>query len=210
MHILYNILQPEKIDTVTELRWLAELTAEKQQSVQCYRLRDDRLRSLAGLQLLKHALQLMGYSQFRLTELISTEYGKPGIPYPADFSISHSGMLCCCVVTRKGAVGIDVERLREVNPQLGKKYLFPDDKLPRDNLTLLRHWTCKEAVLKATGEGLHGNLRAISIIEEDTRLFADYHQQRWCLTPLALAEGYVAHLASAQCPESITMEIVSL
>lgn len=209
MRILYNILQPEKIDAVTEQRWLAELALDKQQAIQRHRHRDDRLRSLAGLQLLKCAMQQQGYDQFALSEIDFPEHGKPTIPYPVDFSISHSDQLACCVVSQQGAVGLDVERLREVNPALGRKYLF-DDNTPHDNLTLLQHWTCKEAVLKACGEGLRGKLQAITITHDQSQLLAHYHAQTWYLYPLLLPTEYIAHLACASTVTELQLEDCSL
>lgn len=210
MRILYNKLQPEKIDIFTEQRWLAELPPEKQNKVSRLHRRNDRLRSLTGLQLLKYAMQDLGFSDFSLTETDFAKQGKPTVPYPVDFSISHSSLLSCCVVSRQGAVGVDVERVRDVNPDLGKKYLLSDKDTPGDTLNLLQRWTCKEAVLKATGEGVFGNLRAITISTNGTQLLADYLDQRWYLYPLQLADEYVAHLACAQAANSLHIEECSL
>lgn len=96
---------------------------------------------------------------------------KPALPAPAPlhFSYSHTDGLALIAFTTEGAVGVDVERLGADRDFAGvaKRYFTPEehaafDAAPpgRQEETFLNLWTAKEALLKATGEGLRGLERA--------------------------------------------------
>jgi 4'-phosphopantetheinyl transferase len=95
-------------------------------------------------------------------------FGKPeitGLPDhgPLYFNASRSGALVVYAVTSASPVGVDVERLR---PVLEFEYIasrfftrFEADMLltlapDRRMETFLACWTCKEAFVKATGDGI--------------------------------------------------------
>ncbi len=90
--------------------------------------------------------------------------GKPRLGEDAQvsFSLSHSGALAAVAVTRRAAVGLDIEMLgREVTPGVIRRALAPDEQdavarvgRERRAEAFLRHWTAKEAYAKATGAGL--------------------------------------------------------
>lgn len=93
-------------------------------------------------------------------------HGKPrlGEPYGAlEFSLSHSGDRVALAVARGVPVGVDVERLAPERDRgsLAAAVLSAAEQetmaaLPqaRRGAALLRYWTRKEALLKATGDGL--------------------------------------------------------
>jgi 4'-phosphopantetheinyl transferase len=80
-------------------------------------------------------------------------------------SASHAGDRVAVAVSTRGTVGIDVEppRARPLSRALLRRtlgqgeleYLLGLPESPRRR-EFLRIWTAKEAILKATGEGLHG------------------------------------------------------
>lgn len=79
------------------------------------------------------------------------------------FNLAHSGELALVAVARGLEVGIDCERLREVNEfeRLAERYFHPAETKellaapPAGRLlNFLRCWTAKEAVLKACGTGI--------------------------------------------------------
>jgi 4'-phosphopantetheinyl transferase len=92
-------------------------------------------------------------------------YGKPAVAADStlDFNLSHSGNRALFAFCRKGRVGVDLEALDgDVDVMaLAKRYFHP-----RETMALLQLpqglrrpaffacWTRKEAVVKATGEGL--------------------------------------------------------
>ncbi len=93
-------------------------------------------------------------------------HGKPRLSEGADaieFSLSHSGERVVLAVARGVPLGIDVERLA---PERDRASLAPmvlsaaeqsvmaTMPVAKHNEALLRYWTRKEALLKATGDGL--------------------------------------------------------
>ena len=104
------------------------------------------------------------------------EYGPRGKPRLAAtslrFNLSHSHDLAVLAVTHGRELGIDVERIRDtvaVTP-LATRFFSPAEcaaleALPVDERRpgFFRLWTRKEAYLKATGEGVSRELRAIDV-----------------------------------------------
>ena len=93
------------------------------------------------------------------------DHGKPrllpGLP-PLEFNLSHSEGLALIAATRDRSVGVDIERIRDM-PDAGHRpdVLFVGGKRgpsischwPTGGCVLYC-WTRKEAVIKASGEGL--------------------------------------------------------
>ena len=99
--------------------------------------------------------------------------GKPrltyrdGRPQPLHISISHAGGLAVAAICEHGPIGVDVEHIEMRRPLLpiARRFYSPEEcaqleACAADERTALFHqwWTRKEAVLKATGEGLRGGL----------------------------------------------------
>lgn len=112
-------------------------------------------------------------------------HGKPRLtcnPALLAFSLSHSGdRVVVAVVPRAAPVGVDVEALVAPADPVGlsRLVLSPAERAafdlvdPRDRGdALLRFWTRKEAVVKATGDGLNEPLTNLTVTapEQDPRL----------------------------------------
>lgn len=121
--------------------------------------------------------------------------GKPllaGVNGPA-FNLSHSGSLAVVAVCARETVGIDIERLRgRPREQLLARVLSPEEQeavracAPAEReRAFLRHWTAKEACVKARGTGITDDLNALWIIDALERPAArglgmeDLHLQRY-------------------------------
>ena len=92
------------------------------------------------------------------------------------FNVSHSGGVALIAFARGCAVGIDVERVRDVGSldQIAQRYFHGLETSAIQELSgaernagFLRSWTAKEAILKAIGTGILGDLAdfAVSIDE---------------------------------------------
>jgi len=93
-----------------------------------------------------------------------TVAGAPGF----SFSVSHSGALLAVAVVHGAQVGVDVEEVRPRRhlDRLAARVLTPAEHARWEALpaearldAFLRHWTEREAYLKAIGLGLRGPLR---------------------------------------------------
>jgi 4'-phosphopantetheinyl transferase len=105
--------------------------------------------------------------------LTTGPHGKPQLPGGAlHFNLAHSGPGAVLAVARHGPVGVDIETARtaDLAERLAPRVmsgveiaafdaLSPDARPP----AFLRAWTCKEAYVKATGEGLSFPLPCITV-----------------------------------------------
>jgi 4'-phosphopantetheinyl transferase len=107
------------------------------------------------------------------------------------FNVSHSGELAVIGFARGCEVGIDVEELRDVGhlEQIARRFFHPTETsavlaAPESARTLafLRCWTGKEAILKALGTGIVGNLA-------DFQVPIDDGWQGWIDCPIGLPSG---------------------
>ncbi len=100
------------------------------------------------------------------------DHGKPrieGLPASHDpalsFNLSHSGDLAVLAVSRDGEVGVDVERVRDIDLRIARRYFTGREaeeiaaaESSHQLAAFFRVWTAKEAVVKATGEGIRRGL----------------------------------------------------
>lgn len=98
--------------------------------------------------------------------------GKPILADGAlEFNLSHSGELALLAVSRDLHVGVDVERPRSFRKEAGLAQRICSAR-ELEHLThaeqedeLLRLWVRKEAVVKATGEGLVHAINEIDVLD---------------------------------------------
>jgi len=136
--------------------------------------------------------------------------GRPrldGIP-DLDFNISHTEGMALIGVTRTGRIGVDIEREdRTVNADgLARKFLTLAEQATLASLAeaarrgrFLRYWTCKEAMSKATGDGLSAPFRRIEVRLADTiepvAGPAPYEPSSWRLHAVDVPAGFLGTLA---------------
>ncbi len=136
--------------------------------------------------------------------------GRPrldGMP-DLDFNISHTEGMALIGVTRTGRIGVDIERVeRTVNADgLARKFLTPAEQATLSSLAeaarrgrFLRYWTCKEAMSKATGDGLSAPFRRIEVRLADTIELAagpaPYEPPSWRLHAVDVPAGFLGTVA---------------
>lgn len=191
------------------------LSPDEQAKADRFRFERDRRRAIVRRAALRHILA--GYVEIAPAEL-SFRYGPQGKPRLAEpfcesgreFNLSFSGELALCAVARR-PLGIDLEQERPVkNAALVAKHFFTPDEIalqnaaPDANQVFLRHWTRKEALIKATGSGLSvplngfdvswlpdGSPRRVSLPDAAGLLTT------WWLSDLPAEGGWLAALATA-------------
>ncbi|SNR57166.1 4'-phosphopantetheinyl transferase [Haloechinothrix alba] len=203
------------------LRHLDEIELGRYHS---YRLDADRRRFLTGRVLAKHAVgERLGVPPETITldatcSSCGKPHGKPTVPAatspgePLELSITHSGDWVGVALAQGVPVGLDVESpagrsAESVDGLVG--YTLADseratiatlDPAERER-AFLRYWARKEALMKATGQGLRLGLQdmIVSAPWEPARLHAAPEQamtpQRTFLTDLAGSGDYPASLA---------------
>lgn len=136
--------------------------------------------------------------------------GRPQLATDAgiDFNVSHTGGVALIGIARAGRIGVDVERAdRDVRADgLARKFLTTAEQatlaaLPEAErrARFLRYWTCKEAMSKATGDGLSAPMRGLEVrLADGIELAwgpAPYEPARWRLHAVVVPDGYLATLA---------------
>lgn len=91
-------------------------------------------------------------------------HGKPTVP-GVEFSMTHSGDRVGVAVSEVGPIGLDVEELRDLADvdALAGHALSPAEPRPSSAAAFLQVWTRKEALLKATGDGLSSPMNTITL-----------------------------------------------
>ncbi|MBK9117507.1 MAG: 4'-phosphopantetheinyl transferase superfamily protein [Betaproteobacteria bacterium] len=139
--------------------------------------------------------------------------GERGRPYAVDaggldFNVSHTAGVALIAVANDVRIGVDIERGdRQLNVDgVARKFMAPDEQrrlgaLAQDarRRALLRLWTCKEAMSKATGDALAAPFRRMSVaIDGGLRLAngpAPYRPDAWRLEAVAAPGAFLATVA---------------
>jgi 4'-phosphopantetheinyl transferase len=136
-------------------------------------------------------------------------HGRPQLDAAAgiDFNVSHTTDMALIGVSRESRIGVDIERADRVihSPRLARRILTDreraalpatDDAIRR---RILRLWTCKEALAKATGDAMSAPFGRLDIATEPALQLIDgpppYHPRDFVLFPASVPDEYVATVA---------------
>lgn len=197
----------------------AELTPQEQQRRRAYGQQGDRDRFTVGTALLRrlvtHETGVGDVAVVRACSRCDQAHGRPRIAgLDVHVSISHSDQVVAVALSHDAAVGVDVERIapRDVEG-LGPIVLDPIEPAARPG-DFYRYWCRKEAVVKATGDGLRVPLRevVVSPAHEPPALLAYEGRARPCaMADLDLDPGYAAAVVGlAAGPLNVTLDHVLL
>ena len=149
-------------------------------------------------------------------DFVYGEKGKPSLAPGSgagelDFNLSHSSELALLAVTRKGELGVDVERLRPMpdGEAIAERFFSRPERevlrgVPAEqkDQAFFLCWTRKEAYVKATGDGLSMPLSRFEVSLEpgsEARMRSldgdPAKGAAWSLRHLEPAPGYVGALA---------------
>ncbi|GAA1037768.1 4'-phosphopantetheinyl transferase superfamily protein [Virgisporangium ochraceum] len=95
-------------------------------------------------------------------------HGRPMLPGTGlHASITHSADVVGLALTRVAPVGLDVERISEIDvASLSRSVLHGSERAP-DLPSFFTYWTRKESVTKATGDGLRALLTGVRVSGPD-------------------------------------------
>ena len=198
----------------------AEVAAAKGLVTEAERVRADRYLRAADrvsflLQRAALRVQLAAYLGLADPCAVEFELGERGKPRvrgvagvgPIEFNASGSGEVGLMVFSRGVAVGVDVERHREIDElEIARNFFSAEEKeelasLPVDarRAGFFNAWTRKEAFIKATGEGLYYSLErfAVSLAPGAPAVLRRVEGEAgpaaaWTLVALPMEAGYAA------------------
>lgn len=192
------------------------LASSERARAERFRFERDRARFIAARGQLRMILGSYASVDPCALEFTYGPFGKPSLspPFNADalkFNLSHSGELALIAVTRDRDLGVDVEEIRQLDDAeaIAGRFFSPRENvvlraLPEaERLEAFFHcWTCKEAYVKATGDGLACPTESFDVSfgrGEPARLLGvggnSEEASRWSLTLLTPASGYVGAVA---------------
>lgn len=197
VNVYYSLIDPVMPD---QLLWhyLDQLPAKLQQDVRRYRQKADQVRTLTGKLLLREAIVQAGLSQTLMESIGYTDFKRPFIADHIDFNITHSGNCVACAIGYDMKLGIDVEEIKSITTDdiiavLREEELQEMRRKNADPETILRFWTRKEAIVKASGEGLYKQPQDIYFT---TELSATTPDTDWFLHELDFGKEYIAYCAT--------------
>lgn len=182
-----------KINTQIEKHIFEELLSllsyEEQKKILRFKRYEDALRGLTSNILLRFIIvSLLGIRNNSIN-FSTNNYGKPYISGvdKFHFNLSHSGDWVVCAVDDE-RVGIDVERIHDVDLNLSKRFFSEEEHLYLESLENNRRrevffdfWTLKESYIKADGRGLSIPLNSFSFrIEGENISFTTSNKLKDC------------------------------
>ncbi|MBD2517903.1 4'-phosphopantetheinyl transferase superfamily protein [Nostoc sp. FACHB-973] len=201
-----NLEQPEA--QLQHLR--TTLSSDEIARAERFYFQEHRQRFIAGRGILRSILGR--YLGIKPSE-VEFNYQQRGKPILADsfadsgleFNLSHSQELGLCAVNYKREIGVDLEYIRPVSDleALAKRFFLTREyemlrSLPSNQQqeVFFRYWTCKEAYLKATGDGI-SQLEEVEVFLTPTEPAKLQISEHWSLFELVPANNYVAAVAVA-------------
>ncbi|HTU50735.1 MAG TPA: 4'-phosphopantetheinyl transferase superfamily protein [Acidobacteriaceae bacterium] len=159
---------------------------------------------------------LSGYIGIDAAKLIFSmlAYGKPRMERDSDtqaihFNLTHSGNIAALAVSRDYDLGVDLEHVQPIDPEIANDHFSPSELLTLNSLPpdlwlagFYRCWTSKESLLKGEGMGLNLPLDGFDVEVHPQRppaLIAVAPQTdislAWHLVELKPADDFVGTLA---------------
>ncbi|MFN8295752.1 MAG: 4'-phosphopantetheinyl transferase superfamily protein [Chitinophagales bacterium] len=157
IHIFYT-KQTAILDENIFQQFLLQLPPFLQKEIKAYKHRESAQASLFGKMLLLYGFKIMN-TDYLLSNIQLGNKDRPFIDDNLDFNVSHSGEYIIIAITRNSKVGIDIEKHRNLNIGLFKKY-FDDGEwnaiqTSQNKLkTFFDFWTIKESAIKCDGRGV--------------------------------------------------------
>ncbi|MDQ2771769.1 MAG: 4'-phosphopantetheinyl transferase superfamily protein [Bacteroidota bacterium] len=206
--ISYSSLSfPEQLAAPTFAALLRALPPPLQREALRFHRWQDQHAALLGKLLVRHLLVHSGYPTDALETLYRDALGKPRLPLPVDFSISHSGTVVACALSTHHCVGLDVEQVLPYELDDFRQLLRPDEAqaLAATNMSqnFCQLWTRKESFVKAKGVGLVSNLRLQDVYVNAAHCHyqpAAGRAEQWYYYSLPAPTCYVATLCT-QAPD---------
>ncbi|WP_019988570.1 4'-phosphopantetheinyl transferase family protein [Rudanella lutea] len=204
---------PLPTEAATVALWETLLQPTERERADRFRFPADRHRFVVGRGLFRLLAGVLSGQNPADVRVDTSPTGKPFLPDSptVHLNVSHSG---AWIVLAVGCVpvGVDVEFMRsDVDvSDLFSSILSPAEQRalvqsPDAQTLFYQFWTRKEALMKATGQGMNDHLTAIPALEGTHRIDAGLlgGAGHWRVYPFAVDRGYPAALALPDGPETV-------
>jgi 4'-phosphopantetheinyl transferase len=181
-----------------------------------YRFAADRRRSIVARAATRRFLGRYLNTDPATLIIEEEKFGKPVLRGRAiEFNASHSGDLVAVAFSRETAVGVDVERRRQLTDAiaLARRYFSAEEvaiieKAAEPVDAFFAIWTAKEAIVKASGKGIAtSDLNGFTVPFRDPELRPVI--DGWSVAALdANRDGYYAAVAARDGNRSIAMQSI--
>ncbi|PEI45015.1 hypothetical protein COL87_12240 [Bacillus pseudomycoides] len=174
MIALYAVRNSVSWDSIEVDRILETIHLADKVRILKFKKNEDKMRALLAVLLARYALATA--LQMPEGELIveRLENGRPFLKEPAewkgDFNLTHSGEWVVCALNSAGRIGVDTEKIEEIDINLFKGVLTrtelevltgnKEDSIP----TFFSLWSRKESFVKALGTGLSYPLEKVEFV----------------------------------------------
>lgn len=139
------------------------LSADEQARLSTFQSPKRRAEFLRGRSLLRSVLAARFGMEASVLPLSSAPSGGfAPLEEALHLSLTHTGSVAA-IALAPYPVGLDVERIRPVPTGLIARMCAENEMIPQHEAGALLTWAAKEAVLKASGEGLRGGLRQVCL-----------------------------------------------
>ncbi|MEN1969629.1 4'-phosphopantetheinyl transferase superfamily protein [Lentibacillus sp. N15] len=181
---VYAVKIPKKMSDYDFINYLNKVPAEKKEKLKDYLNRDEAVRSLFGVLLIRKALYENTGANIDNITFRYNDYGKPlvDVPKTFHFNVSHSDEWVVCA-TDNLPIGIDIERINPIDLEIAKQFFTKEEyefiisRPDRDKIsTFYEYWTLKESYIKAIGKGLSIPLNSFSILNTEGKYFIKEEQ----------------------------------
>ncbi len=157
--------------------------------------------------------------QWRKVSYVFGDTGKLALPdSQGDFSLAHADGYALIGVIRRGRIGVDLERPRDIKIAANRQraiiaaavQLVPDQALPEDDTAgFIQAWVRLEALAKADGRGIGHVLTVLGARgrEEGTSPVPGAAKPPYAVVDLALGSGFFGAVAlgnTLDCPVTVS------
>lgn len=199
-----------QIDRAQQHLWLSELSKQKRTAVKRLVNNNGQLTSLLGLRLLRLCAQDDAVAEFRLSDLVYPESGKPVWRGKTlfDFNISHSVNMILAVSSKTTQLGVDVEKIKTLKNLNFKRVLSARELLDIAETPELffDFWSKKEAVVKAANTTGLARMHDVSLNEDKAVLDGS----TWYLKRIELDDQYAVNMASSEPVDELIIKVFSI
>lgn len=189
------------VEQITKFREF--LSVDERERADRFKFDQHRNRFIVGRGILRSLLAQYLQSDPKVLEFSYGSHGKPFLKSTnLQFNLAHSQDLGLFAITYDYFIGVDIEKIREIKDisALTQRFFSQSEcqSIRNQVPVFFRHWTCKEAFLKATGKGLSQIQQLEISIDQIAKLkkLPDQNSiQNWCLKELILKDGFFGAIA---------------